>query len=167
MKEKKISLSSAAVAILIGVALTGGGIYIEVTEITRVKTAEPVDATVTMSSNQARTSGGQYSSRIFYTVSVEFEYEFKGETYTSDNVIGGYRDTVRTETRADKISSEYSAGRTVTAYVPPNHPSKAYLIQPEGYPYLDLMHLLAIGVGMIPLWTGFKELFVRYSLNQE
>jgi len=119
-----------AVLVLVGSAAAGGGWLLDSSVSARVENAEPVDATVVSSGLDERESG--HSDDV--VLQVTYEYRYGGREYRSENVVGGAADTTNVESEARAVIAEYDAGETVTAWVPPAAPNRAFL-EPASDPH--------------------------------
>jgi len=122
-----------AVLVLVGSATVGGGWFLDASVADRVERAEPVDATVLSSGLDERE--GRYRDDV--VVQVTYEYRYDGREYRSGNVVGGAPDTTNVESDAEAVIAEYDAGETVTAWVPPGAPNRAFL-EPASDPHSKL-----------------------------
>jgi hypothetical protein len=134
--------------LLLGLALTGYGGYDYLQQQQRIDTAERVDAAVIETGVEADSQGS--STSVDYYPSVRFEYTYRGETYTSDNV---FPSTVRasydTESAARDAIDEYDPDSTVTAYVPPDSPGDAFLENEQSN-----APFIAVGIGLFAVLAG-------------
>jgi hypothetical protein len=115
----------AVVLLLLGLAITGLGVYSYVEESTAVADAVEIEAEIT--DTQIReVSALRGNTR--YEPTATFEYRFRGTTYTSDDIFpAGSSERYRDRAAAESVLSAFEVGETVTAYVAPDTPSEAYL----------------------------------------
>jgi|GEM_PF-2128114 len=111
------------VLVLVGSAAAGGGYLLDTSVSDRIENAQPVDATVVSSGLDERE--GRYRDDV--VMQVTYEYRYDGREYRSENVVGGAPDTMNVESEARAVIAEYDAGETVTAWVPPATPDRAFL----------------------------------------
>ena len=74
-------------------------------------------------------------NQIQYVPDVVYTYQYRGETYTSDNVFPGISDSNRgyyDRSKAESIIDSYEPGTTVQAYVMPDTPNNAFLVKEQG-----------------------------------
>jgi hypothetical protein len=131
------------VFVLIGGGLVYGGLHLQ-SQIPSEGETETVNATVLESDYTQRGTG---SDREF-SISVTYEYEFDGQTYTSSNVKAGAAGyTVDRRERAELLTTEqWGEGNTVEADVDPENPESAYL---AGYLRGDRLERKAIHYGLM------------------
>ena len=122
-----LHLSRKSVYLLVlAVALVGAGGYSYVQQGQAVGDAVTVQATV----DNARVERLDAGRGIDYEPEIEYTYEYRGETYTSEEVFPG--PTIRTysdRSNAQSVVRSYEPGTTVQAYVRPSDPSNAFLIR--------------------------------------
>ena len=113
-----------AVLLLVGLALTAYGGYDYVQQTSAIDEADPVEATIeemSISETDGRRSH-------YYSASVTFTYEYRGTTYTSDDLYPGTIDaTFDTKSEAESAIEPYEENATATAYVEPDAPSEGFL----------------------------------------
>ncbi len=110
-------------AIVIGVGVAGYGGYDYVQQADAVDDAVAVETTVT--DTEISKSDGR---RLYYRVTVEHTYQYRGTEYTSNQVFPGTTSpmyTVRSD--AESVLEPYEVNETATAYVDPDAPDKAFL----------------------------------------
>jgi len=105
-----------------GSLLLGIGGYVLYTQSAAMQGAVAVDATV-----ETATLEGKAGSK--FAPSVVYRYEYDGETYENDDLYPGVVTQETSGDRAFEISSKYGQDAEITAYVDPNDPSEAYLIE--------------------------------------
>lgn len=114
-------LMLVAVALGVGVAGYGGYDYIQQSD--AVDDAVAVETTVL--DTQVSESDGR---RLYYRVTVEHTYQYRGTEYTSEQVFPGTTSpmyTVRSD--AERVIEPYEPNVTTTAYVDPDAPGRAFL----------------------------------------
>lgn len=115
----------ALAMVLIGLALTGYGAYDYVQQSEALDDTETVEATVVETSVEEIQ---QRRARVDYEPTVTFEYSYEGQAYTSSHL---YPATIApdydTRSAAESQLDGYEAGETVTAYVDPDSPGRAFL----------------------------------------
>jgi len=112
--------------LVLAVALAGFGGYSYVQQGQAVDDAVTVEATV----DSAQVERIDSRRSIDYEPEIEYRYQYRGETYTSEQVFPG--PTVRTysdRSKAQSIVRSYEPGTTVRAYVRPSAPADAFLIR--------------------------------------
>lgn len=134
-----------AITIVVGIGAIAYGGYTLTTQSSALDSPEMVDATIVSTSiEEVGTRGPEYVPHA------TFNYTYGGETYTSSNVYpAGLQKEFGSEEDARAVLDGYEAGETVRAYLPPNSPGTAYLIQrSSNKPYL------AIGSGVFFVLVG-------------
>ncbi len=118
---------------VISLVLLGVGIYEYFMQRRLLAGAQPVQVTITESgvqvSRDASTDGTSGSS-LSYLPTVKFQYEFGGVRHESTllrPVLSVYGYNSYEAAAADLVS--FPVGASVSAFVSPNHPDKAYLIK--------------------------------------
>lgn len=78
--------------------------------------------------NEYVSEQGQTTS-IRYAVSLEYEYQVDGQTYTSQNIYPSDRDVISFSDQysADQYLNEYSVGDALTIYYQPDDPEESYV----------------------------------------
>ena len=110
--------------LLVGLALTAYGGYDYVQQTSAIDDAEPVEATIEEMS-VSKTDGRRSH---YYRVSVTFTYEYRGTTYTGDDLYPGTLDaTFDTRSEAESAIEPYEENATATAYVEPATPGEGFL----------------------------------------
>lgn len=112
-----------ALGILVGFLTIGYGTYSYSMQSSALDSGVEVDATIVSTSiEEDAGKGKRYSPRA------TFNYTYEGETYTSSNVYPGNlpREFGSKEDARAELKG-YKPGDTVTAYVPPDSPGKAFL----------------------------------------
>lgn len=122
-----LHLSRKSVSLLVlAVVLLGAGGYSYAQQGQAVDTAVTVQATV----DTARVAQSDSGRGVDYEPEIEYTYQYRGETYTSEQVFPG--PTIRTysdRSKAQSVVRSYEPGTTVRAYVRPSAPGDAYLIR--------------------------------------
>lgn len=111
------------VALAVGLGVAGYGGYDYVRQSNAVDDAVAVETTVTETGVSESAGRG-----LSYRVSVEHTYEYRGREYTSSQVFPGATSptyTVRSD--AERVLEPYEPEATVTAYVDPDAPGRAFL----------------------------------------
>jgi hypothetical protein len=131
--------------LLLAAALIGLGGYSYTQQGQAVDTAVTVQATV----NSAQVERIDTRRSIDYEPEIEYTYQYRGTTYTSEQVFPG--PTVRTysdRSQAQSVVRSYEPETTVQAYVRPSAPGDAFLIR-ERTPWPT--RALATGGGLLCL----------------
>lgn len=136
-----------AVLLLTGLGLGAYGVYDYTQQSDVIRSASEVNATVTGTSVETVTSK---RSQSFKPV-VRFEYRYGGETHTSNRIFPtSTSPKYETRSRARSVVEEYESGETVTAYVTPDAPGRAFLTEQKStYP----LKLAGIGLAIVGLTT--------------
>jgi hypothetical protein len=111
------------VAIVLGIGVAGYGGYDYIQQSNAVDDAVAVETTVLDA--QVSESDGR---RLYYRVTVEHTYQYRGTEYTSERVFPGATSpmyTVRSD--AERVIESYEPNATTTAYVDPDAPGRAFL----------------------------------------
>ncbi|WP_135805912.1 DUF3592 domain-containing protein [Halorussus marinus] len=137
--------------LLVGVAVAGYGGYDHLQQRQAIDAAVPVNATITETGVESDGSGS--STGVDHYPVVRFEYAYRGESYTSQNVYpASVRQSYDTESAASDVVDEYEVGATVTAYATPESPGDAFLKnQQSNGP------LVAIGIGLVAMLLGGRS----------
>jgi len=113
------------VILVFGLVAGGYGTYDYQQQAGKIDDAVTVNATVT--DTNIRTVS-QRRGRVDYEPQVTFEYQYRGESYTGNDI---HPATVSrdydSESKAESVLAAYDVNSTVTAYVPPNAPGDAFL----------------------------------------
>jgi hypothetical protein len=104
-----------------GLILLGLGGYVLYTQYTAIQTAETVNATIESATLEAK-AGSKFAPAVTYS------YEYEGEQYRNDVLYPGIVTQETSGDRAFEISHEYEQGDRITAYVDPEDPAEAFLI---------------------------------------
>lgn len=116
---------NSILALVLVLAVTGVGGYALYDHYQQKAESRPVDAVVTYSG----TWEGEESTHL----ELEYRYTVDGKTYTSTNVCPGIGDG-DCYGPPEEVAARYEEGESVTAYVDPDDPSRAFLIE-KGTPY--------------------------------
>ncbi len=108
------------------------------------RTAVAVDAVIL---DSGITEGTNSEGQTTYAPSVTYRYEYEGASYTSRSIFPGHINPVSQRSRAEEISSRFNTGAEATAYIKPNDPATAFLIDQSAPLWYWLGPLL--GAGMI------------------
>jgi hypothetical protein len=143
--------------LLAGLALLGYGGYDYVQQSEALSDTETVDATVLETSIEEIQ---QRRGRVDYEPTVTFEYSYGGETHTSSQL---YPATIApdydTRSTAESQLDGYESGATVTAYVDPDSPGSAFLLDERSgatLKFAGIGALLAI-VGGVGAFRRLRE----------
>lgn len=143
-------LANRVVPVVLGVLLIVAGGYLYVSERQATANAEPVDATVLSTEVYDAEPGDAPNDRTDddYRASVEYQYAYDGQTYTSETLCPGAGQGCapkgKTPRKAEKFLEGYPEGETVTAYVRSDDPSKSYLV--AGGSSVEYLGLAGVGV---------------------
>jgi hypothetical protein len=136
--------------LLVGLAVTGYGAYDYFQQQESIDAAESVTATVVETGVESDSTGS--STDVDYYPTVRFEYTYRGETYTSNEVYpASVRRSYDTESAARDVVDEYDVGSSVTAYVPPESPGDAFLRDEQTH-----APLVAVGIGVAFVLLGAR-----------
>lgn len=149
-----VSLRKSLLILLIGVAAATFGVYDYVQQNQAVENAVEVDATVVetgVDSVSSRRGGPDYKPTATY------EYSYGGESYTSSNVFPSMvSKDYDTRSSAESALGEYEAGETVTAYVNPDSPSDAFLLNETSNSPL-LFTAIGGALALVGGWSAFRS----------
>lgn len=124
MDAKVIGLGVVLAVAGLGLLLVSGGSIYEAYQAT--SSAEDVDAVVIESEVESKTDPDDSGNRTYFP-NVTYEYEYDGERYTSHNYNPGSLERGMSSSDARSVARQYRSDDTVTAHVPPDNPSEAYL----------------------------------------
>jgi hypothetical protein len=111
------------IAVVLGAGLAGYGGYDYVRQSNAVDDAVAVETTVD-DTNVGKSSG----RRLYYRVSVEHCYQYRGSEYTSQQVFPGTTSPIYfVRGDAESVVEPYDANETATAYVDPDAPGRAFV----------------------------------------
>lgn len=120
------TLRGAVAVLLVGLAVTGYGVYDHTQQADAVASAVEVDATVTEVGVESQSAGS--TSGVNYEPRVRFSYEYGGTTYEGTRLFPAtVAPEYDTEAAARDAVSGYEVGATVTAHVVPEDPDGAFL----------------------------------------
>ena len=152
------NLAHPVVPIVVGLVLIVGGGYLYYSGMQATANAEPTDATVLSSGVVDTDDTGSSEDAAEYTVRVEYQYTYGGETYTTQNLCpgvgSGCKPSSDFRTDMQEFVEKYPEDETVTAYVPPSNPDSGYLIQTDPSP----VYLGIAGVGVLLVVLGGRRL---------
>ncbi|MFC7097696.1 DUF3592 domain-containing protein [Halobaculum marinum] len=141
------TLGGALVMLVVGLAVTGFGAYDYTQQSDAVADAVDVDAVVVETGVEATSTG---SAGADYRPTVEFTYEYDGESYTSTNVFPSTTSpTYDTESAARDVLADYESGDSVSAHVDPADPDSAFLLDRTSN-----APLLFAGIGLLFVAVG-------------
>lgn len=113
---------AAILLLVVGVGLTGYGVFDGTQQSNAQEAVVAVNATVT--------GVGTERVDLKFVPRVEYTYEFRGQSYTGTNL---YATDLLTpyerRSAAESAVEDYERGTTVTAYVDPTEPENAFLEQ--------------------------------------
>ena len=142
------SFHGALIMFVIGLCVTGFGIYDYTQQSDAIADAVEVDATITETGVEpvrSSTAGGNYKPRI------EFTYQYQGESYTGSNLFpSATTKNYDTQSAAETAIEDYEVGSTTTAYLDPEVPADAFLKDTESNSPL----LFAFVGGLFVLFGG-------------
>ncbi|MFC7229082.1 DUF3592 domain-containing protein [Salinirubellus salinus] len=120
------TLAGAVGFLLVGLAITGYGVYDYTQQSDAIDDAVEVDATVTEVGIESQSSSS--TRGVNYEPQVRFTYQYDGETYEGTRLFPATTaPEYETESAARDAVREYEAGENVTAYVVPDDPDGAFL----------------------------------------
>lgn len=120
------TLAGAVAFLLVGLAITGYGVYDYTQQSDVLDDAVEVEATVTEVGVESQSSSS--TSGVDYEPRVRFTYEYEGTTYEGTRLFPATTaPEYETESAARDAVSEYAENQTVTAYVVPDDPDGAFL----------------------------------------
>ncbi|WP_324661925.1 DUF3592 domain-containing protein [Haloarcula sediminis] len=154
VRETTVTLTPLMlIAIVLGVGIAGYGGYDYVRQTTAVDDAVAVETTVT-DANIERSSG----RRLYYRVTVEHTYRYRGTEYTSKQVFPGRTSPIYTvRADAERVIEPYESNTTTTAYVDPNAPARGFL---ERQTTLAPFRFVGLG-GLVVLLTTLHAVGAR------
>lgn len=137
--------------LVIGLAVVGYGLYDYTQQSDAVANAVEVEATITDTDiRTVSTSNG-----IGYRPTVRFDYEFQGESYTSEGIYpASISLNYDSRSQARSIIDDYQVDQTVTAYVDPESPSTAFLRDETSN-----SPLVVVAIGVVFFLAGGSSLF--------
>lgn len=137
--------------LVVGLVLVGYGAYNYQQQSTALQDTVEVNATVT---GTDLTTDIRRGNRDF-APEVTFEYRYQNTSYTSDNLYpAGSGSNYDSESNARDVLAEYPEGATVTAYVNPSSPGRAFLVDEQSNKPLTFAVL-----GVLTVFVAGKHLF--------
>jgi len=135
--------------VLIGLTLIVFGAYDYVNLVNSIENAETVEAKVLESD--------VVGSNTNFRPVVEFEYNYEGETYISDNIEPArFSNSYRSRSQPENIIEEYSEGETIQAYTDPSNPENAFLKREiSSSAYAPIIFGLIILIGVVVRRTDY------------
>jgi len=147
--------------LILAVILIGAGGYSYVQQGQAVDNAVAVQATV----DSAHVERIDTRRGIDYEPEIEYTYDYRAETYTSEQVFPGPTSrTYSDRSKAQSVVRSYEPGTTVRAYVRPSAPSDAYLIRERtpwparAFAIGGVLLCIAVLAGLGPKHPGQHEL---------
>jgi hypothetical protein len=148
-------LPGGMLALVIGMAVAGFGAYDYTQQSAAIEDSVEVDATVT----DKHVDSIMTSGTTQFTPEVSFEYNYEGESYTSNNLYpSSASKNYDTKSGAQSAMEEYEQGETVTAYVNPESPGDAFLKNEKSS---SPLWFAALGVAFI--FGGVYALFKAFT----
>ena len=146
-----------ALMLVLGLAVAGYGGYDYLQQSGAISNAVAVEATVTgtdVESVAQRRGGPEYRPEV------TFDYRYEGRSYASSNLYPAtFTVNYDTKSAARSVVAEYEEGATVTAYVDPDAPGRAFLERKRSNGPLKLAAiggLLAL-IGVASAVRGVRE----------
>jgi hypothetical protein len=163
-------IGTGLVILVVGAAIAGGGWYLYQDAQEATENAVEVEATVVSAEVVQERVQDDTGSHIAYEASIEYRYDYEGQTYTSSNLCPGMGSgcsaAQNKDTRSDArdVISKHTSGETATAFVLPSDPSESYLVDTDSasksyYILIGIGGLVAL-FGLVGLGSGVKELLV-------
>lgn len=123
------TLPGAIALLLVGLAISGYGVYDYVDQNEELRDSVTVEATITQADVVQTSSGNSGRVNIDYEPELQYEYQYEGTTYTGSSIYPADTATLSFDSRdaARSEISEYEENSTVTAYVLPSSPSESFL----------------------------------------
>lgn len=116
----------AVLLLLAGIVLAGYGAYDYQQQSDALEDTVTVNATITETDVRTDISSGNQD----YVPEATFDYRYQDTSYTSNNIFpSGSTPHYDTEAKANEAIEGYEEGETVTAYVNPSSPSRAFLTE--------------------------------------
>lgn len=146
-------IRGGVLALLPGLAVTGYGADDYQQQQQALADAVEVDGTIVETGVVAES--GSSNPGAEYRPTVTFEYRYDGENYTSHSVFPG-ETTPNYDTRSAAVSvlDGYETGDTATAYVDPEAPGEAFLLDRR-----SRGAIIAIAIGAVVALLGVGSLF--------
>jgi len=155
----KSTLLKVLILLLAMVPLTfaGVGVFLARLQHHKIRTYQPVQATVLASRVKVRTSHSRNGTSRSYKPIIEFRYEVNGRSYTCDQVTP--LDNSGSRKWAYGLVRRFRPGQAVQAYYDPRFPADAFLIKRYSFfPYFFLLFsvpgvaLLVVIAGTLGVW---------------
>ena len=142
-----ITITTATILLLLaGLAVTGYGGYDYLQQSNAVEEAVAVESTVVDTEIERSPGRG-----LHYRVTVNHTYRYDGTEYTSDQVFpGSIAPSYNARSDAEAVMEPYEPNATVTAYVDPDSPGRAFLERRTTWAPLQIS---GIGVLLVVLGT--------------
>lgn len=155
-------IAQGVVLLLIGTALVAGGWTFHQDAQQATENAIEMDGTVVSSVVTEVEVEDEDGSHIEYAPEIEYRYTYEGTTYTSTSICPGTVEACEASNARDRESveeflSQYPEGETVTVYVLPDDPSRAFLVKTDSG---SIAHYMLIGFGAITVLGGFGAVAV-------
>ena len=146
-------IRGGALALLLGLAITGYGAYDYQQQQQALDDAVTVEATIVETGVDARS--GSSNPGAEYRPTVTFDYRYDGENYTSHSVFpSSTTPNYDTRSAAAAVLDGYESGEAATAYVDPDAPSEAFLVDRAANG-----PVIAMGIGAGVALLGVGSLF--------
>jgi hypothetical protein len=148
------TLRGAVALLLVGLAMTGYGVYDFFEQNEEIQDSVTVEATIVQNEVVQRSSSSPNTADIDYAPELQYEYDYEGTRYTGSSIYPSETVTLEYDTREAARSevSEYENGSTVTARVLPSNPSESFLRAQRSY-----QPLAVAGVGLLlSLFCGWR-----------
>ncbi|WP_318568669.1 DUF3592 domain-containing protein [Salinigranum marinum] len=151
------TLRGAVVLLVIGLGVTGYGVFDYVQQSDAVRESVEVDATITEVGVETESSPSS-GTGVEYEPRVEFAYEYRGDSHTGTDLFPAeIAPRYDTRSAAESAVRAYEEGTTVTAYVDPDDPDDAFLRHETSN-----APLLAVGIGAVFALLGGLSTAKRY-----
>lgn len=152
------SVRKTVLAILIGVGLIGGAVYVYTDQVQALNTFEPVEAQIVDAHVDKRVvNSGNGNTRESFTPDITYEYVVDGTTYRSSNYEAGIGRSGTGQSHAEATVARYPPGTVVTAYYNPANPREAFLVKQQSLS----TPLAMVGVGVLFVLVGVAGLVRR------
>lgn len=150
--SRKQKLAWSGVLIIIGAALSGLGYTNYQSQSNALDNAVNVTATVTGTEVNIDRAGKSPE----YSPVISFNYTYKDETYTSNNMYppGDTQTELDSRSAAAKVTNSYTINKKVLAYVNPENPGEAFLKKKRSN-----SPLIFIGIGALIVLAGIYVSF--------
>lgn len=149
-------LAQAVVILLIGTALVGGGWSFHQDAQQATENAIEVDGRVVSSVVTEVRVEDEDGSHIEYAPEIEYRYTYEGTTYTSTSICPGTAEgceasNAKSREDVEEFLSRYPEGETVTVYVLPDEPARAFLVETDSG---SIAYYILMGIGAIAVLGG-------------